>query len=241
MYARPQPSERPHFDACEDLRRQLSRGEFGLRPIDGSREASSPPIRGRLLYRLIRLSAPRNVVEFGTAYGVSASYLAAALAANGTGSLTSVEGDPQRAAIAESGVEVVAPGVTRVLNQRFQDAVELLDGADFFYLDGQHRERPTKRYVTHALERMTRPALIVLDDIEGYSEEMDRVWIELCRDPRVTRAGAHGGVGVLVVGDLLLELPTSVRLGTIELTWRRFITKGQRALFLLRDRRLRVR
>jgi predicted O-methyltransferase YrrM len=43
------------------------------------------PPGGRLLYTLIRASRPATVVEFGTSFGISTIYLAAAVRDNGTG------------------------------------------------------------------------------------------------------------------------------------------------------------
>ena len=47
--------------------------------------------RGRTLYRHIRSNRPEGVLELGTARGGSAVFIAAALQANGTGHLTSVD------------------------------------------------------------------------------------------------------------------------------------------------------
>ena len=49
------------------------------------------PKRGRLLYEHIRENKPDNVLELGTARGGSAVFIAAALEANGSGHLTSVD------------------------------------------------------------------------------------------------------------------------------------------------------
>jgi predicted O-methyltransferase YrrM len=49
------------------------------------------PKRGRLLYKHIRENKPENVLELGTAGGGSAVFIAAALEANGSGHLTSVD------------------------------------------------------------------------------------------------------------------------------------------------------
>lgn len=49
------------------------------------------PIRGRVLYRHIRQTQPKKLLELGTARGGSAVYIAAALEANGAGHLTTVD------------------------------------------------------------------------------------------------------------------------------------------------------
>ena len=50
-----------------------------------------PSERGRILYDHVREARPERVLELGTARGVSAAYIAAALEANGAGTLTTVD------------------------------------------------------------------------------------------------------------------------------------------------------
>jgi predicted O-methyltransferase YrrM len=49
------------------------------------------PVLGRRVYEHIRLTRPEATLELGTAHGVSAAYIAAALQANGHGHLTTVD------------------------------------------------------------------------------------------------------------------------------------------------------
>jgi predicted O-methyltransferase YrrM len=49
------------------------------------------PLLGRRVYDHIRASRPEQVLELGTAHGVSAAYIAAALEANGRGHVTTVD------------------------------------------------------------------------------------------------------------------------------------------------------
>jgi predicted O-methyltransferase YrrM len=49
------------------------------------------PVLGRRVYDHIRASRPEQALELGTAHGVSAAYIAAALEANGRGHLTTVD------------------------------------------------------------------------------------------------------------------------------------------------------
>jgi predicted O-methyltransferase YrrM len=81
---------------------------------------------GKLLYSLVRSSRPDTVVEFGTSFGISTIYLAAAVTDNGAGRVVSTElsarkVDAARANLAEAGVDAVVtilPG----------DALQTLDG-----------------------------------------------------------------------------------------------------------------
>jgi predicted O-methyltransferase YrrM len=49
------------------------------------------PTLGRRVYEHIRATRPSEALELGTAHGVSGAYIAAALQANGSGHLTTVD------------------------------------------------------------------------------------------------------------------------------------------------------
>src|SRR5262245_61066415 len=49
------------------------------------------PEQGRRIYDHVRRTRPREILELGTSYGVSAAYMAGALAANGEGRITTVD------------------------------------------------------------------------------------------------------------------------------------------------------
>ena len=49
------------------------------------------PVLGRRVYDHVRRTRPEQVLELGTAHGVSAAYIAAALEANGVGHVTTVD------------------------------------------------------------------------------------------------------------------------------------------------------
>ncbi len=214
LYARPAGAgEVGDRDRCEAARIRLAtsgelvgnvRDEPGAAPsipvAEESARASSPAQNALFLYRLVRALRPEKVVEFGSAVGVSGSYLASALRANGTGRLITVEGSASRQTIAARTIETVAPGVTTSLCSFFDDAVDSLDGADLFFIDGNHFFEPTMRYVGEAVSRMRRPALLVLDDIATHSETMDQAWTALRADPRFAYSHQVARIGLLALG-----------------------------------------
>jgi predicted O-methyltransferase YrrM len=68
---------------------------------------------GRLLYALVRSARPDTVVEFGTSFGISTIYLAAAVTDNGHGHVLGTElsarkVEAARANLAEAGLEAAA-------------------------------------------------------------------------------------------------------------------------------------
>jgi predicted O-methyltransferase YrrM len=59
--------------------------------VEGVPEPHIPVAQGRVIYDHVRETRPASVLELGTAHGVSAAFIAAALDANGEGHLTTVD------------------------------------------------------------------------------------------------------------------------------------------------------
>lgn len=94
---------------------------------------------GALLYMLARACRARNVVEFGTSFGLSTLHLAAALKDNGGGRLVSSEFEPSK--VAKAREYMAMAGLAQIVEIREGDAVETLahdlpDRIDLVLLDG---------------------------------------------------------------------------------------------------------
>jgi predicted O-methyltransferase YrrM len=120
---------------------------------------------GNLLYSLVRASRPETVIEFGTSYGISTIFLAAAVTDNGTGRVLSTELSASkiaaaRANLAEAGVDAAAtilPGDARETLAGIPGPIGLvlLDGWKDLCL-------PVLRLLE---DRLAPGALVVADDI----------------------------------------------------------------------------
>jgi predicted O-methyltransferase YrrM len=146
---------------------------------DASESAYMPISRqgGELLYILVRAKRPNTIVEFGTSYGISTLYLAAAVADNGTGHVVSTELSAAkvvaaRANLAEAGL---ADRVTILLGDALTTLNDVPAPIDFVLLDGW---KDLCLRVLRSLEsRLAIGALIVADDINlpslsGYLEHV---------------------------------------------------------------------
>lgn len=131
-------------------------------PLAVSRET------GALLYMLARNSRARTIVEFGTSFGVSTLYLAAALRDNGGGQLITTEFEPSKLSRARENLRV--GGLLDLVDIRAGDALQtlrtdlpevidllLLDGAKALYTD-----------VLEMLEPRLRPGAFILADNADY-------------------------------------------------------------------------
>lgn len=94
--------------------------------------------QGCFLYQTVRATKAQNVVEFGTSFGVSAIYIAAALHDNQNGKLVSAELIESKAIKAKSNI--LSIGLSEYVEIRIGDALETLKepdkSIDILYLDG---------------------------------------------------------------------------------------------------------
>jgi predicted O-methyltransferase YrrM len=134
---------------------------------------------GRLLYMLARSTGARNIVEFGTSFGISTLHLAAALRDNGGGRLITTEFEPSKVARAQRNLE--AGGVADLVELRAGDALQTLrDGLpetiDLLLLDGA---KALYRQVLDLVEHRLRPGALIVADNADYSPE----YLAHVRDP----------------------------------------------------------
>lgn len=121
------------------------------------------PEQGRFLYLTARALAARHVVEFGTSFGISTLYLAAAVRDNGGGTVVGSEIEPSKHARAVANL--AEAGLADVVDVRLGDARETLrelpEPVDLVLLDGwKDLYLPVLDLVTPRL----RPRAVVLAD-----------------------------------------------------------------------------
>jgi predicted O-methyltransferase YrrM len=173
---------------------------------DAAREAYLPISRpaGILLYTLARARGARTIVEFGTSFGISTIYLAAALADAGGGRLVTTELEPTKAERARTNL--ARAGLAHLVEVRTGDALETLADApreiDLVYLDGA---KTLYRPVLALLEPHLAPrAVVVADKVDMAGADELTAYL---RDPAsgyassrivVGPAGDGGGEGMEV-------------------------------------------
>jgi predicted O-methyltransferase YrrM len=152
-----------------------------------------------LLYMLVRSTRAKSIVEFGTSFGVSTVYLAAALRDNGGGRLIGTEFEPAK--VEQARANIAAAGLRDLVEIRAGDALETLAQdlpaeIDLVLLDGAKNLYPK---VLSLLEpRLTAGALIVADNADWSPEYLARV-----------RDGASGYMSVPFAGDVELSMRLS--------------------------------
>lgn len=129
------------------------------------------PQAGRLLYLLARHANARNVVEFGTSFGISTLHLAAALRDNGGGRVITTEFEPAKVARAQA--HVAEAGLTDLVDFREGDALQTLranlpGSVDLLLLDGA---KALYGDVLDLIEPRLRPGALVIADNVDYSPD----------------------------------------------------------------------
>lgn len=137
---------------------------------------------GRRIYDHLRATRPERVLELGTAYGVGAAYMAAALEANGRGELTTVDYSLARfdpapeTVLAEAGlshrVRVVRDysSYTWFLKEQIEERSDAECNCeplyDFAYLDGC-KNWTVDGLATLLIEKLLRPGgWLLMDDLQ---------------------------------------------------------------------------
>ena len=150
----------------------------------------------QLLYMLVRSTGAREVVEFGTSFGISTLHLAAGLRDNGGGRVITTEFEPSK--IERARENFVAGGLDDLIEIREGDALQtlahdlpeqidivLLDGAKTLYLP-----------VLKLLEEHLRPgALIVADNTDKSPDYLE-----------IVRSSAKGYTSVPFAEDVELSM-----------------------------------
>jgi predicted O-methyltransferase YrrM len=160
--------------------------------------------QGVYCYLLARAIGARNIVEFGTSFGVSTIYLACAVRENGGGRVIGTERVPAKAARARA--HIAEAGLEDYVEIRGGDAPgsleSLPDGVDFLLNDG------FPPYALPVLQtvapRMRRGAVVVSDNVAIFPAD-HRDYVAWIRDP------ANGFVSTRISLDEGTEFSVRVR------------------------------
>lgn len=139
-------------------------------PLAVSRET------GTLLYMLARSTRSRTIVEYGTSFGISTLYLAAALRDNGGGRLITSEFEPSK--ILRARENLAEGGVLDLVEIREGDALQTLrsdlpETIDLLLLDGAKGLYPEILGLVE--DRLRIGAFVVADNADVCPEYLARV------------------------------------------------------------------
>lgn len=132
--------------------------------------------QGQFLFLLTKMCNARRIIEVGTLGGYSTIWLGRAL--EGTGKLTSIEIDPEFAAVArkniknaglENTVEIVTGDALEILNEISNNKSETVD---LFFMDA---DKPNYiSYFDWAIKHSRKGSLIIADNVIRDGKVLDR-------------------------------------------------------------------
>jgi len=150
---------------------------------DIARSALSPTHKAQFLFRLSKHLQADHILELGTSLGLSALYMHKGCS---TAKLTTVEGSPTIANLAQqyfnaekAKIELIALPFDKAL-----EAPSVMNNRyDLIYIDGNHTEDATDRYVNKLYDILNDKGIIILDDLY-WSKGMTNAWDKLSIDNR---------------------------------------------------------
>jgi predicted O-methyltransferase YrrM len=180
-------------------------GHAAAGPVIPSRRLANvfsvPRHWGLFLHLCADAFAARAILEIGACLGISGAYLASA---RQRARFITIEGSPVIAPIAEATLAAVTDRA-EVIRASFDTGLEeaLARFAreqlpiDVAFIDGHHQEAATLHYVETVIPRLSREAVVILDDIH-LTPGMERAWQRLVRTSGIAAAVDVGRFGLLV-------------------------------------------
>jgi predicted O-methyltransferase YrrM len=151
-----------------------------------ARSSLKPAKYAQLLFRMVQYYQPQTILELGTSFGVTTSYLAAG---NTNAKIYTLEGAAAIAKIAQKTFKRINFTHIELTTGDFIDTLPAIlakiKTIDFVFLDGNHRKAPTLNYFNQLLSHSTPSTILIFDDIH-WSAEMEEAWETIKLQPQVT-------------------------------------------------------
>jgi predicted O-methyltransferase YrrM len=130
----------------------------------------------QLLFRIAKYYDAKTIVELGTSFGITTSYLASA---NADSKIFTFEGAKNIAKIAKENFEKLQLKNIEMVEGSFEKTLpfinDKIENIDLLFVDGNHRKEPTLQYFNFFLSKAGNNSIFIFDDIH-WSEEMEEAW-----------------------------------------------------------------
>lgn len=188
-------------------------GESRQRSIaDIAHKALKSPRQAQLLFRIIRHSGHKNILELGTSLGISTMYMASV--STKCHCLT-LEGCPQTSAVAQQNFDRLKLNQIKLIICNIDEELEniLVAGGrqDFIFIDANHRYDPLMRYFELCVNHIGEDSVIVVDDIY-WSPEMEIAWKAIKEHPGVRTTIDVFHMGIVFFHPMLTKKHYKVRI-----------------------------
>jgi predicted O-methyltransferase YrrM len=170
----------------------VSMVEFGAGSISGSNKVCqiakyslASTHQAAFLAAVVHYLKPQNIIELGTSFGVTTSYLASF---DDKIPVYTLEGNDKIAFHAKARFSRLGfSHIQTVVGKMDETLPGILNGIScvgLVFFDGNHKYEPTMRYFFQCLEKSDHQTVFVFHDIY-WSGEMAKAWKEICSEARV--------------------------------------------------------
>ena len=182
----------------------MHRGVTSTAKISTVCKASKSKFWATILFKIIRSTRPYSCLELGTCLGISAAYQASTLKMNGKGNITTLEGSPEIATIAEETINILNLNNTTITTgpfyQTLKKALATCEPIDYFFNDGHHDHDAVIEYFNESMPYLAEHAIIIFDDI-SWSTGMKKAWNEIQNDDRVAVSIDLRKIGIALISN----------------------------------------
>lgn len=166
---------------------------------DICKRAAKPAKYDQLFFRMLKHYQCQYILELGTSFGITTSYLALA---NPDANIITCEESKSIADIAQQNFSSLSiKNITQILgnfDNTLQDTLNKIPQIDFVYIDGNHRKEPTLQYWQMLLTKAHNETLFIFDDIH-WGREMEDAWKTIQQSPFVTCSIDMFFIGIICI------------------------------------------
>jgi predicted O-methyltransferase YrrM len=191
------------YDKIEKLRAELLQNKISIKVEDhgaGSavissnnrvvKDIAASSLKNKkfaqLFFRITKYYKPQTIIELGTSFGITSSYMAAA---NDASTVYTLEGSRNIADMAQNNFNKLALKNINLIHGNFDETLpsllQKINKVDLAFIDGNHSKEPTLRYLTWLLEKSTEQSIFIFDDIH-WSAGMEEAWKQIQIHPAIT-------------------------------------------------------
>lgn len=164
----------------------VKKSTYSKKVKDIIKRSAIPAKEGRLLFRLVNLMQPRNIIEMGTSLGISTLYQHKA---RPEVEFITMEGSHGTSTAAGINFKIMkADSIKRVVGdfaETLPEVIKNLSYVDYVFFDGNHRKEATLEYFHKFLPLASPTCVFVFDDIR-WSTGMSEAWKEIIEEPSAT-------------------------------------------------------
>jgi predicted O-methyltransferase YrrM len=139
----------------------------------------------QLLFKIAKYYQPKTIIELGTSFGITTSYLAQS---NTDVQIFTCEGAKNIATIAADTFKNIGINNIQLIEGDFEQTLppllSKLTTIDFAFVDGNHRQKATLDYFYQFLKYGHHKTILIFDDIH-WSKEMESAWDEIKQNPSI--------------------------------------------------------